>query len=317
MSSDVIAHQPGGDEVVVSVEGLQKSYGALRAVDGISFSVRRGEIFGIVGPNGAGKTTTIECLEGLRRADGGEVRVLGLDPVGDGYALRARIGVQLQSAALPDRIKVWETLDLFASFCTRPLPTAPLLAQLGLAEKRDGYFSKLSGGQKQRLFIALALLNDPEVVFLDELTTGLDPQARHAIWELVRQIRGQGKTVLLTTHFMEEAERLCDRVAIVDHGKIVALDTPANLIRDHAGETRVVFAADDSFDLDWLRGLPAVSSVVRDGDHIVALGREDGLVVEVVNALGGRGFRFRDFRVEQPTLEEVFLALTGRALRDQ
>ena len=188
-----------------------------------------GEIFGIVGPNGAGKTTTIECLEGLRKPDSGTIRVLGKDPQQDRQYIKLHTGMQLQQSNLPERMKVWEALDLYSSFYPKPVNWNNLLKILGLEEKRNTPFAKLSGGQKQRLFIAMALLPDPEIIFLDELTTGLDPQARHAIWDLVRQVRENGKTILLTTHFMEEAERLCDRVAIFDHGKIVALDTPGGI----------------------------------------------------------------------------------------
>ncbi|HUV89062.1 MAG TPA: ABC transporter ATP-binding protein, partial [Anaerolineae bacterium] len=229
---------------IVQVEGLRKTYGPTVAVDDVSFEVREGEIFGMVGPNGAGKTTTIECLEGLRKPDQGTIRVLGVDPQRESQTLRERTGMQLQQSNLPDRMRVWEALDLYASFYPKAADWKELLAQLGLEEKRNAPFSKLSGGQKQRLFIALALLPDPQLVFLDELTTGLDPQARHTIWDLVRDVRAKGKTVLLTTHFMEEAERLCDRVAILDHGRIVALDTPAALIRGLGVEERVVFNLD-------------------------------------------------------------------------
>ena len=236
-------------DTIVKVEGLRKTYGSTIAVEDVSFEVFEGEIFGMVGPNGAGKTTTIECLEGLRKPDGGTIRVLGVDPQHDGQVLRTRTGMQLQQSNLPERMKVWEALDLYASFYPKAADWKKLLTQLGLEEKRNAPFAKLSGGQKQRLFIALALLPDPQLVFLDELTTGLDPQARHAIWDLVRDVRSKGKTVLLTTHFMEEAERLCDRVAILDHGRIVALDTPAALIRGLGVEERVVFSVDG--------GLPA------------------------------------------------------------
>ena len=212
---------------VIQVSGCRKTYGSTVAVDDVSFEVRDGEIFGLIGPNGAGKTTTMECVEGLRRPDRGTISVLGLDPVRDVYQLQERIGVQLQQAQLQKRIKVWEAVDLWASLYRRSrVDGERLLEQLGLADKRNAWFMTLSGGQKQRLFIALALINDPEVVFLDELTTGLDPQARRAIWELVRGIRARGKTVFLTTHLMEEAERLCDRVAIIDHGRIIDIDTP-------------------------------------------------------------------------------------------
>ncbi len=300
----------------ITAEKLRKVYGDLVAVDNIAFEVHEGEIFGMVGPNGAGKTTTIECIEGLRRPDGGSVQVLGMHPQRDGYGLRERIGVQLQESTLPDRIKVWEALDLFAAFYRQSVDWRPLLEQLGLDEKRNASFGKLSGGQKQRLFIALALLNDPELVFLDELTTGLDPQARRAMWDLVRNIRQRGKTVFLTTHFMEEAELLCDRVAIMDHGRIVALDTPENLISSLGTENRVVFVAAGRLDEGLLQALPGVSRVERVGERVVVHGQGDGLVSSVVNALEAGGVRFRDLRTEQPTLEDVFLALTGKEMRD-
>jgi ABC-2 type transport system ATP-binding protein len=301
---------------IVQVEHLRKVYGSTVAVDDVSFEVYQGEIFGMVGPNGAGKTTTVECIEGLRQPDGGHIRVLGLDPHHDGYALRARIGIQLQESVLQDRMKVWEALDLFASFYPRSVDWEPLLEQLGLAEKRNTPFAKLSGGQKQRLFIALALVHDPEIVFLDELTTGLDPQARRAMWDLVRGIRERGKTVFLTTHFMEEAERLCDRVAIMDRGRIIALDTPENLIRMLGVENRVVFTVDGAFELERLSKLSDVTRVETIGERVIVYGRGDGLVGEVVNALTTSGTRFRDLRTEQPNLEDVFLALTGREMRD-
>src|SRR5512140_2853025 len=218
---------------VIEVSGIRKSYGATVAVHEVSFEVNEGEIFGLIGPNGAGKTTTMECIEGLRTPDRGSISVLGLDPFRDVYQLQNRIGVQLQQAQLQKRIKVWEAVDLWASLYTKAVDAGRLLDQLGLANKRNAWFMTLSGGQKQRLFIALALINDPEVVFLDELTTGLDPQARHAIWDLVRGIRDRGKTVFMTTHLMEEAERLCDRVAIIDHGRIVDIDSPARLVARH------------------------------------------------------------------------------------
>jgi ABC-2 type transport system ATP-binding protein len=302
--------------IVIEVRDLVKQYTDVTAVDGVSFEIREGEIFGMVGPNGAGKTTTIECIEGLRSPDAGNVRVLGLDPQRDGYQLRERIGVQLQESALPDRIKVWEAMDMFASFYSRSVDWRPLLEQLGLAEKYSASFTTLSGGQKQRLFIALALVNDPDLVFLDELTTGLDPQARRAMWDLVRGIREQGKTVFLTTHFMEEAERLCDRVAIMDHGKIVALDTPENLIRSLGSENRVVFSVTERLDERGLLTLSVVARVEQVGERVVVYGRGDGLVSGVVNALEADGVRFRDLRTEQPSLEDVFLALTVKEMRE-
>jgi ABC-2 type transport system ATP-binding protein len=297
----------------IEVDSLAKAYGRLKAVDGVSFSVGTGEIFGLVGPNGAGKTTTIECLEGMRSPDGGKVRVLGLDPRKDGRELRERIGVQLQQSALPDDIKVWEALDLFASYYRKPAPWEPLIEKLEIADKRNARFSKLSGGQKQRLFIALALVNDPELVFLDELTTGLDPHARRSMWDLVRAIRERGKTVFLTTHYMEEAEHLCDRVLVIDHGRIVALDSPADLVRGLKSEIRILFTAEPGFDPEPLRTLPGVARVEKNGEKIIVAGQGDRLIVVVVNALDAAGARFRDLRTEQPDLEDVFLALTAES----
>ena len=295
----------------ITVNALRKTYGPLTAVNSIGFEVGAGEIFGMVGPNGAGKTTTIECLEGMRVADSGDVRILGLDPRRDGYALRERIGIQLQQSSLPDDIKVWEALDLFASYYRKPAPWEPLLGELGIADKRDARFAKLSGGQKQRLFIALALVNDPELVFLDELTTGLDPHARRAMWNLVRAIRDRGKTVFLTTHYMEEAEHLCNRVLIIDRGKIVALDTPEKLVANLQAETRIIFtAAEPGYDPGPLRAVAGVIRVDMVGDKVTITGQGDRLVILVVNALDAQGVRFRDLRTEQPSLDDVFMAMT-------
>ena len=229
---------------VVSVSNLGKRYRSTIAVDDVSLDVYRGEIFGLIGPNGAGKTTTMECVEGLRRADRGTIAVLGLDPQRDATALRKRIGVQHQEAQLQKRIKVWEAIDLWRTLYDRVVDPDTLLAQLGLESKRNAWFMTLSGGQKQRLFIALSLIHEPELVFLDELTTGLDPQARRAIWELVLGIRHRGTTVFLTTHLMEEAERLCDRVAIIEHGRIIEMGTPAELVARHCPERTVVLTSD-------------------------------------------------------------------------
>jgi ABC-2 type transport system ATP-binding protein len=301
---------------VIEVSDLVKQYPGVRAVDGISFEIHRGEIFGMLGPNGAGKTTTIECIEGLRRPDQGRIRVLGLDPRGDGYALRERIGIQFQSAALPDRIKVWEALDLFASFYQKSSDWRPLLEKMGLEEKRNAYLSKLSGGQKQRVFIALALVSDPEIVFLDELTTGLDPQSRRTMWDLVWQIQSQDKTVFLTTHFMEEAERLCDRVAIIDHGRIIALDTPRSLVDSLGDESRVVFEADRPVEHGLFTALAGVTRVEKIGERTLVYGAKDGLIGRVVNVLESAGISFNNIHSEQPTLEDVFLKLTGKEIRE-
>ncbi|OGO05584.1 MAG: multidrug ABC transporter ATP-binding protein [Chloroflexi bacterium RBG_13_56_8] len=301
-------------EAVVRVQHLRKVYDSLVAVEDVSFQVQRGEIFGMVGPNGAGKTTTIECIEGLRRPDGGQVEVLGLDPQRDEYALSGRIGVQLQESQLQDHIRVWEALDLFAALYAHSIEWPPLLEQLGLADRRNSAFAKLSGGEKQRLFVALALVHDPDVVFLDELTTGLDPRGRHALWDLVREIRGRGKTIFLTTHYMEEAERLCDRVAIMDHGRIVALDSPENLIQGLGVENRIVFTVEANYDGGSLAALPGVARVEQSGERVVVYGHGREVVGDVVNVLTENNVVFRDLRTEQPDLEDVFLTLTGREM---
>jgi ABC-2 type transport system ATP-binding protein len=306
-------------DTTVQVQGLRKVYGTTVAVDEISFTVHEGEIFGMIGPNGAGKTTTIECLEGLRKPDKGTIRVLDLDPQDDNRILREKIGAQLQESNLPDRMKVWEALDLYTSFYEHTLDWEELIVELGLEEKRNASFSKLSGGQKQRLFIALALLPDPQLVFLDELTTGLDPQARHAIWDLVSDVRARGKTVILTTHFMEEAEKLCDHVAILDHGKIVALDTPAALICSLGMEERVVFTLKGILPAGFKESLSGEVSVEIQGDLVTISGkngRKTPLVSEVVSKLSEQALSFSDLRTEQPNLEDVFLRLTGRKIRE-
>ncbi|WP_322797481.1 ABC transporter ATP-binding protein [Thermoflexus sp.] len=299
---------------VIEVRDLRKAYGSRVAVDGISFEVYEGEIFGMVGPNGAGKTTTIECLEGLRRPDSGQIRVLGLDPWRQGQRLRERIGIQLQEGGLPERLRVEEALRLFAAFYPRPRSPEALLRRLGLAEHRRQAFGQLSGGLRQRLFIALALIGDPQLLFLDELTTGLDPHARRAMWDLVREIRAEGRTVFLTTHYMEEAERLCDRVAIVDRGRLVALDTPENLIRSLGAEGRVIFTLEAAADLSFLAGLPEVLRVERNGARVIVYGRDDRLPARILEALTQRGISPLDLRVERPNLEDVFLKLTGRPM---
>jgi ABC-2 type transport system ATP-binding protein len=304
--------------VVVRCEEVRKSYGELRAVDGASFEVREGEIFGVIGPNGAGKTTLLECVEGLRRRDGGTVEVLGMDPERHTREVRERTGLQLQSSALPSRIKVGEALELFASFYARPADWRAVLARLGLEEKSSSYVEKLSGGQRQRVFIALALINNPEVVFVDEITTGLDPQARLAVWEVIRNIRDQGSTVVMTTHFMEEAERLCDRVAIVDGGRIVALDTVSALIGSLEAQSRVSFALDgQAAPVERLEAVPEVAGVEEAEGRVVVRGSGERLAQQVMAALAeADDLTVRDFRSEQPSLEDVFLSLTGRRMRE-
>ena len=302
---------------VIAVSGCRKTYGSLVALDEVSFEVADGEIFGLIGPNGAGKTTTMECVEGLRRPDRGRISVLGLEPFRDVYALQQRVGVQLQQAQLQKRIKVWEAIDFWASLYRRPKRDGDrLLEQLGLAEKRDAWFMTLSGGQKQRLFIALALINDPDLVFLDELTTGLDPQARRAIWDLVRDIRTRGKTVFLTTHLMEEAERLCDRVAIIEHGRIIDIDTPDRLVARHCPERTVVVTTEDASADQRFRQLPQALSVTRAGTRLTIEGRGDDLVAAVIDCVSAHRIRVSDFRTIVPNLEDVFLRLTGHSIRD-
>ena len=301
---------------VVQVQGLRKTYGRTVAVDDVSFEVHEGEIFGLIGPNGAGKTTTMECTEGLRQPDRGTIRVLSCDPKRQTAELQNRIGVQLQQAQLQKRIKVWEAIDLWAALYPRTVDGETLLEQLGLSAKRDAWFMTLSGGQKQRLFIALALINDPELVFLDELTTGLDPQARRAIWSLVTGIRDQGKTVLLTTHLMEEAERLCDRVAIIEHGRLIEIDTPAALVRRHCPQRTVVFSTDWRGEADRFENVAGLDDVQRDGDTYTLAGRGDDFVTAVIQCLSEGAIRITDFRTLLPTLEDVFLELTGHGIRD-
>jgi len=302
---------------VIQVSGVRKTYGSTVAVDEVSFEVNHGEIFGLIGPNGAGKTTTMECIEGLRTPDRGAISVLGLDPFRDVYKLQNRIGVQLQQAQLQKRIKVWEAVDLWASlYQKKAIDGERLLEQLGLADKRNAWFMNLSGGQKQRLFIALALINDPELVFLDELTTGLDPQARRAIWDLVRGIREHGKTVFLTTHLMEEAERLCDRVAIIEHGRIIDIDTPERLVDRHCPERTVIVATDHPDAEERFRAIPRVETVIRTGPRFTIRGRGDDFVTEVIHCLSENGIRVTDFRTILPSLEDVFLKLTGHSIRD-
>jgi ABC-2 type transport system ATP-binding protein len=302
---------------IIQVSGIRKTYGPTVAVDEVSFEVNDGEIFGLIGPNGAGKTTTMECIEGIRKPDRGTISVLGLDPFRQVYKLQERIGVQLQQAQLQKRIKVWEAVDLWASlYRKKSIDGERLLEQLGLVDKRDSWFMNLSGGQKQRLFIALALINDPEVVFLDELTTGLDPQARRAIWELVRGIRERGKTVFLTTHLMEEAERLCDRVAVIEHGRIIDIDTPQRLVDRHCPERIVELATDDPTAEERFRAIARIDSVVRSDMRFTIRGRGDDLVTEVIHCLSENRIRVTDFRMIVPNLEDVFLKLTGHSIRD-
>ena len=295
---------------VIEVRSLRKTYGDTVAVDDISFTVAEGEIFGILGPNGAGKTTTVECVEGLRKPDRGEISVLGLDPVRDRAELTQVLGTQLQESELPAKLRVAEALDLYSSFYRAPADWRALLEVLGLADKGNTPFRKLSGGQKQRLSIALALAGDPRIAVLDELTTGLDPQARRDTWELIEGIRDRGVTVVLVSHFMEEAERLCDRVALIDKGRVVELDTPAALAERVAVTQRIQFRPSGPVDDALLADLPEVSSIVRKGDVVVVTGTGNVLNA-VISVLARNQIVAEQLRVDQANLEDAYLELTG------
>jgi ABC-2 type transport system ATP-binding protein len=289
---------------------LRKHYGPLIAVDDVSFEEATGEIFGVLGPNGAGKTTIVECLQGLRRSDGGEISVLGLDPRVERRALRQRIGSQLQESALPDRIKVWEALDLFGTAATDAADRNTLLREWGLADKQNARFADLSGGQRQRLFVALALVNRPDLVFLDEMTTGLDPAARREAWQLIEAIRERGTTVVLVTHFMDEAERLCDRIAIVQDGRIIAGDTPEHLVAAYPGNTIIRFGGTVD-QVSWFERVPYVHDARWQAGRIQLTG-DAAAIAYVGRVLADRDAVPPDLRVTQASLEDVYLNLTNR-----
>ena len=296
---------------VVEVRELHKRYGDTVAVEDVSFSVQEGEIFGILGPNGAGKTTTVECVEGLRTPDRGGISVLGLDPRRDRAELTQQLGVQLQDGQLPGRLRVAEALELYSSFYRRPADRRALLEVLGLADTSRTRYDRLSGGQKQRLSIALALIGSPRIAVLDELTTGLDPQARRDTWQLIEDVRARGVTIVLVTHFMEEAERLCDRVALIDAGRVVAVDTPAGLAERVQGEQRIRFRPSVRFDDTLLTDLPEVTGVSHRGDVVVVTGNDNALTA-VTSLLARHQITAHQLRVEQAGLEDAFIALTGR-----
>lgn len=293
----------------VRVRGLHKRYGATVAVRDVGFEVAEGEIFGLLGPNGSGKTTTVECVQGLRRADRGEIDVFGVDPQRDTAAVRRLVGSQLQDSALPDRMKVWEALRLFSVLSPQGPPWERLLDEWGLASRRNTAFGDLSGGQRQRLFVALALVNDPKLVILDEMTTGLDPAARRVAWDLVAAVRERGAAVLLVTHFMDEATRLCDRVLVLSAGAVVATGTPADLVAGQTKGSTVRFTSGDG-DPGYLRQVSGVADVHRSGSEIVVTGRGP-LLARVAHALVVHGEEPADLRVELPSLEDAYLALTG------
>ncbi len=304
-------------ETAIEVRDLKKRYGETVAVDGISFEVGRGEVLGLLGPNGAGKTTTVECLLGLRTADSGTVRVLGIDPGAGAGDVRSRVGAQLQTTGLMSRLTVREQLSLFARLFPRSSSVDELLNRLDLREKARTMTRALSGGQRQRLAVALALVNDPDVVFLDEPTTGLDPQARRGLWDVVRDLRRAGKAVLLTTHCMEEAEQLCDRVAIVDHGRVIALGSPAGLIYEHFHETAIDLVPINGTNREELQELPAVERAVSENGHVTLYSRDVPATMSGMFGMAdGGSLAFKDVSIRQATLEDLFLKITGRRIRE-
>jgi ABC-2 type transport system ATP-binding protein len=303
----------GTTEPAVVVTGLHKSYGPVVAVDDISLSVADGEIFGILGPNGAGKTTTVECMIGLRVPDAGIIRLLGLDPQADREHIHEVVGVQLQASAFPAKLRVGEILDMYRSFYRQPADVSDMTAALGLADKLRDYYRSLSGGQRQRLSVVLALIGRPRIAVLDEMTAGLDPQARRDTWELIEAVRDRGATIVLVTHFMEEAERLCDRVALVDAGRIVALDSPAGLAAKARGGSTVRFVPSAPFEERVLTEIAQVTAVERDGRHVVVTGSGE-LAAAVIVALHEAGVQATDVRVDSSSLEDAFVRLTGKHL---
>jgi ABC-2 type transport system ATP-binding protein len=301
----------------IEVKDLTKRYGDLVAVNKISFAIEEGEIFGILGPNGAGKTTTLEMIEGLRRPDSGSIKVCGIDVNSKNDAVKEVIGVQLQTTSLYDRIKAGEVIELFGSYYPKPVPTEQILQEVSLSEKRNSYVELLSGGQKQRLALALALVNDPKVLFLDEPTTALDPQARRNVWEIIEGLSRSGKTVILNTHYMEEAERLCERVGIMDHGQIIALDSPANLIVKQNLDSVVEFTSRNGTGIEFFEKLPLVTRVTQDGQHFVLHTRESSnLLTELVHLNEQNKVHLENISTRSATLEDVFINLTGRKLRE-
>lgn len=304
-------------EVVIDVRELSKHYGETRAVDRVSFGVHAGEVFGLLGPNGAGKTTAVECIEGLREPDGGSITVLGMRQGADRQRIKGRIGVQLQTTGLYPKLAAREVLSLFASFYPAPLPVEGLIDLVGLREKARTYTKDLSGGQQQRLSLALALVGNPDVVFLDEPTTGLDPQARRSVWDLILDLKRQGKTVVLTTHYMEEAEQLCDRVGVMDHGRIIELDRPSALIARHFKETAIEFAIPPDWPVQRLRQIPGVTNLLSEDGHVVIYSEDvPRTMAGLLELTAARELTLNDMSVRTATLEDVFLKLTGRRIRE-
>ncbi|MFZ0821213.1 MAG: ABC transporter ATP-binding protein [Candidatus Acidiferrales bacterium] len=304
-------------ESIIEVQDLKKNYGAVEALRGVSFGVQEGEVFGLLGPNGAGKTTAVEILEGLRQPDTGRVSVCGLDPLSGGNSYKQLIGGALQSTALPDKMKVAEALDLFAGFYDHRRSTSDLLKRFGLTEKRGAFYSQLSGGQKQRLALAMALVNEPRVIFFDEPTAGLDPQVRREIYDIIEELKSEKKTILLTTHYIEEAERLCDRVAIMDNGRIIKSGTPRELKQASAGTTRIEVRLARPDSVETLRGLEGVADCREfDGYYTVHSKAVPKTIVALVKHLESTGNELAGLEIATPSLEDVFIELTGRRLRD-
>jgi ABC-2 type transport system ATP-binding protein len=301
----------------IEVKDLTKIYGELTAANSVSFTIEEGEIFGLLGPNGAGKTTTLEMIEGLRKPDKGSIQVCGMDVTKRANDVKEIIGVQLQSTSVYDKVKVSEVIDLFGGYYQRSLPTAGVLDKVSLADKRYSFVEALSGGQKQRLAIALAMVNDPEILFLDEPTTGLDPQARRNVWDIIEGLNERGKTIVLTTHYMEEAERLCERVGIMDHGQIIALDTPANLILKQNLDSAVEVISSNGTSKEFFEKLPRVNKVTQDGEKFILHTREAlELLTDIIRLREENKLHLQNVSVREATLEDVFLELTGRKLRD-
>ena len=303
---------------VIDVSNLYKAYGAIKAVDGISFDVKQGEVFGMLGPNGAGKTTTVEIIEGLRSPDSGSVTVLGIDALKDVREVKERIGVQLQTPAFFPKLNVQELVEYFGSLYQKAVPTSEIIELVALGESRKVLFQNLSGGQQQRLSVALAFVNDPDIIFLDEPTTGLDPQARRTLWEVIESYRKAGKTILLTTHYMEEAERLCDRIAIMDHGHIIATGSPQQIIKEHFQESAIQFRMTDYPGREAMAGLRGVTDVIEgEGEDIILYTTGIPVTISALLELAAaRSAELSDLSVRQATLEDVFIKLTGKRIRD-
>ncbi len=305
-------------DIVLKVDNLTKRYGDLVAVNGISFSIGKGEIFGLLGTNGAGKTTTVEMIEGLRKPDDGSIEICGIDALKKPGNIKELIGAQLQSTTIYDQIRVKEVIDLFGNYYKKSIPSSKLLEEVSLTDKKNAFYRTLSGGQKQRVAMALAIVNDPEVLFLDEPTTGLDPQARRNVWSIITNLRKRGKTIILTTHYMEEAEQLCQRVGIIDHGEIIALDTPSNLIANTGLKSSIEFSVSQEDSEKILQGLKGIGKITQQSDNKFILNTKESskALKELTRFSDKNNINMDNISVRKATLEDVFLSLTGRGLRE-